>query len=593
MANKDIIREFLVALGFQVDEKGLKNFNEGVERATKGVKQLVTTIGASALAVSAGVSAFASKLERIYFVAQRTGAAATSLKAFDFAARNLGISTETAFGAVESLAKFLRNNPAGEGYLATLGVQTRNANGELRDTVDILADVGKELANKPTWLASQYGNVLGIDENLLLAMRSGDFSKFMQQYRDMSRNSGLDKAAEDSHRFMVQLRQLGTSFENFGIKVEGALLRKVGPLLEKFQRWFDEHADEIAERVATIANAILTAAATLGPPLKWLADQFIELDKVTDGWSTKILLLVGAFGALGGFKIVSGLWKMVTALRAMGAANAAGAAAGGGMLGVLAKLTAAGFLSWAGLKAAKALGLPDTDVGSGSDAVRRGDWLGASTKLPAGDFLGALLDKAKGKSNEEIAAGLAKAVREEGAKSAPGKGSAGSAVGFFQSMGWTHAQAAGIVANLQRESNLNPQAVGDNGQAYGAAQWHKDRQDNFKAWSGKDIRESSLMEQLQFVHHELTQGAEQRAGQLLRAAQNAQQAGEIVSRYYERPGQADAEAARRGASAVSLQQETNINLYGVSDPAAAGRAAADSQAQVNGDIVRNLQGAIS
>lgn len=99
------------------------------------------------------------------------------------------------------------------------------------------------------------------------------------------------------------------------------------------------------------------------------------------------------------------------------------------------------------------------------------------------------------------------------------------------------------------------------------------------------------MEQLQFVHYELTQGAERRAGQLLRAAQNAQQAGEIVSRYYERPAQADAEAARRGAAAVALQQETNINLYGVSDPAAAGRAVADAQSQVNGDIVRNIQGA--
>jgi hypothetical protein len=172
-------------------------------------------------------------------------------------------------------------------------------------------------------------------------------------------------------------------------------------------------------------------------------------------------------------------------------------------------------------------------------------------------------------------------------------GTAVDAVGFFQRMGWSHDAAAGLVANLQRESNLNPQAVGDNGRAYGAAQWHPDRQANFKAWSGKDIRESSLMEQLQFVHYELTQGAEQRAGRLLRAAQNAQQAGEIVSRYYERPAQADAEAARRGAAAVSLQQETNINLYGVSDPAAAGRAAAESQARVNGDIVRNLQGAIS
>jgi hypothetical protein len=107
------------------------------------------------------------------------------------------------------------------------------------------------------------------------------------------------------------------------------------------------------------------------------------------------------------------------------------------------------------------------------------------------------------------------------------------------------------VANLQRESKPEPQAVGDSGRAYGVAQWHPDRQANFKAWSGKDIRDSSLMEQLQFVNYELTRGAEQRAGQLLRAAQNAQQAGEIVSRYYERPAQADLEAARRGAAAVT------------------------------------------
>lgn len=575
MAQSTVIREFLVALGFKVDEKGLKKFNDGVEQATKGVKQLVTTISASALAVSVGVSALASKLENLYFVSKRTGAAATSLKAFDFAARNLGISTETAFGAVESLAKFLRNNPAGEGYLATLGVQTSNANGELRDTVDILSDLGAELAKRPTWLASQYGQTLGIDENLLLAMRDGDFAKFMQQYREMSRKNGLDKAAEDAHQFMVALRGVGTTFENFGIKVEGALLRKVGPQLDRFQKWFEDHSDEIADRAADIAAAILAAATALGPPLSWLVDQFIELDKATDGWSTKIMLLVGAFGALGGFKIVSGIWKMVAAVRALGAANAAAAAAGGA--------SAAGGAAGAGATAGAGAG-----------------WL--ARFLPWAARIGgaaALLFHSGGLNNGEDAE-LARrrgAAGRGGAALAAGGGVNGpiDAVSFFQRMGWSHGQAAGIVANLQRESGsgLNHQSVGDSGRAYGVAQWHPDRQANFKAWAGKDIRDSSLMEQLLFVNHELTQGAEQRAGQLLRAAQNAQQAGEIVSRYYERPAQADLEAARRGSAAVDLQQQTNINLYGVSDPTAAGRAVASEQRQVNDEIVRNMQGVIS
>ncbi|MNT26408.1 hypothetical protein D3C72_1619790 [compost metagenome] len=160
-------------------------------------------------------------------------------------------------------------------------------------------------------------------------------------------------------------------------------------------------------------------------------------------------------------------------------------------------------------------------------------------------------------------------------------------------MGWTHDQAVGIVANLQRESNLNPRAVGDNGAAYGAAQWHKDRQENFKAWAGKDIRESSLMEQLQFVNYELTQGAERRAGALLRAAQNAQQAGEIVSRYYERPAQAEAEAARRGQASVALSNDVKIYVNGSSDPVATGREVAGQQERVNDDLVRSMQGAYS
>ncbi|WP_175920389.1 mannosyl-glycoprotein endo-beta-N-acetylglucosamidase [Burkholderia pyrrocinia] len=352
MADSVVIREFLVALGFKVDEKGLKNFKEGVEGTTKGVKQLIATVSGAALTVSAGVAAFASKLERLYFVSQRTGASATNLRGFEFAARNMGVSAEAATGTIENLARFLRNNPAGEGYLATLGVQTRNANGELRDTVDIMSDLGKSLANKPTWLASQYGNILGIDENLLLAMRNGDFERLLKQYREMSQTTGLDKAADDSHKFMTQLRGLGTTFENLGIRVEGAMLQKVGPSLDRFQHWMDEHGDEIANRIADIASAVLKVAEAAGPPLAKLADTFIKLDNATNGWSTQILLLGVALKALGVFKIAGGIWKIAGALRAGGAA-ASGAtgllSAMGVELAALASSAAAvgaAFLGW-------------------------------------------------------------------------------------------------------------------------------------------------------------------------------------------------------------------------------------------------------
>lgn len=614
MANKDIIREFLVALGFKVDEKGLKNFNEGVERATKGVKQLVTTIGASALAVGAGVAAFASKLERIYFVAQRTGAAATSLKAFDFAARNLGISSETAFGAVESLAKFLRNNPAGESYLSSLGVSTRDANGELRDTVDILADIGKELAEKPTWLASQYGNILGIDENLLLAMRSGDFAKFMQQYRDMSRNSGLDKAAEDSHRFMVQLRQLGTTFETFGIKVEGALLRKVGPLLERFQRWFDEHADEIAERVADIARAILVAVETLGPPLRWLADQFIELDKVTDGWSTKVLLLVGAFGALGGFKIVSGLWKMVAALRAMGTATAAVAAAGGagGAGGAAAGAGAAASGGWLArafpflgrLLGGAGLALYSGSLNAGEEAelARRRASAQGQGRLADTPF-GKLIASGEGDYNS-VNRG-AKGGYKAGTENLSGMTVAEvmraqqngdfNAAGRYQIIKTTLADAVkklGLTGSEKFDSGLQDRIFSEylvGSKRSAIKDFLTGASDNIYAAMQAAAKEwASVADPAtgkSFYDGVGNNRASISVAQLEQALRNTRAAMAAAPTAY---AQRD-----RAGNSVQLEQRTEINVFGVNDGVAAGREISRQQDRVNGEIVRNLQGAIS
>ena len=126
------------------------------------------------------------------------------------------------------------------------------------------------------------------------------------------------------------------------------------------------------------------------------------------------------------------------------------------------------------------------------------------------------------------------------------------AMDFFVGQGWTKAQAAGIVANLQAESGFRPDAEGDGGRAYGIAQWHPDRQAAFQRFSGRAIQGSTFEEQLSFVHHELTLGDEGRAGNRLRNANSANEAGSIVSRDYERPADREGEAARRGRAAEQI-----------------------------------------
>jgi hypothetical protein len=115
---------------------------------------------------------------------------------------------------------------------------------------------------------------------------------------------------------------------------------------------------------------------------------------------------------------------------------------------------------------------------------------------------------------------------------------------YFMKQGWTAAQASGIVANLQAESGLRAHGpAGDSGLAQGLAQWHPDRQAQFKRLFGHDVQHGTYAEQLAFVQWELTHG---RGGNRLRRARTAREAGAIVSQYYESPRDREREKRLRG-----------------------------------------------
>lgn len=153
----------------------------------------------------------------------------------------------------------------------------------------------------------------------------------------------------------------------------------------------------------------------------------------------------------------------------------------------------------------------------------------------------------------------AKPATASGKSVAPGD--LNSAVSFFESKGWSREQAIGIVANLKEESGLNPNPKGSNdgGKAYGVAQWHGDRQANFKKVFGKPIQESTLEEQLAFVHHELTQGTEQAAGKRLRSTKDHATAAEIVSQFYERPDAVEDAKRDRAKIAATIAKQFGVS----------------------------------
>lgn len=143
----------------------------------------------------------------------------------------------------------------------------------------------------------------------------------------------------------------------------------------------------------------------------------------------------------------------------------------------------------------------------------------------------------------------------------------------LQQLGWNNEQAAGITGSLAQESDLDPKALNPSSGAYGIAQWlSKDRLKAFKDKYKKDIRQSTLDEQIDFMHYELTKGAEQDAGKRLKSAVTAEQAAKIHSRYYERPGAAEANEARRAAIGAALAMPGRARAAGAAATVPSGAA---------------------
>jgi hypothetical protein len=120
---------------------------------------------------------------------------------------------------------------------------------------------------------------------------------------------------------------------------------------------------------------------------------------------------------------------------------------------------------------------------------------------------------------------------------------------FFTTAGWSKEQAAGLIANIEAESQFDPRAVGGGGLVFGICQWHPGRQAAFRAEFGSCIKQSDYARQLRFVDFELHH-AEQHAGEALRQVATARGAGEVVCTLYERPNDPNGnESFRRGMRA--------------------------------------------
>lgn len=297
----DVIKEFLVSLGYKIDVQQERRFVGAIVGATTKVAALGAAATAAASAVVGAVTVISNQLEQLYFVSQRTKASAENIQAIGFAASQMGSSAAAATGSLEALARFIRSNPGSTGLIESIGVQTKDANGGLRDTAEIMTDIGKRLSQMPFYRAQAYANVFGIDEKTLMALRQG-LGEFSDEYKSMLHAAGVDaqEATTQAHAFMVQLRTLQQAGGILLMKIGANLAAALGPNIQRLRERFVDnfgHISAIIENVARIILFLADITTTLGLRVVEIVDWMIDKWNGLSATTKNVVAGIAAIGA--------------------------------------------------------------------------------------------------------------------------------------------------------------------------------------------------------------------------------------------------------------------------------------------------------
>lgn len=290
-------------------------------------------------------------------------------------------------------------------------------------------------------------------------------------------------------------------------------------LLTRMSDWFAAHADQIGTQVKELADRFVAWVTSIDwdKLIADVKDFFAQLDqaaKSLGGWKTVLEAII----ALKILSFVGDVLSLARAFTALGSSLGAVATMGGLSLPILSRL-----MGVAGLL------FHSDSLNTGEDKYLDDRQATPGEQWP-GDPAGDTRDAANSGGTFERAKYLMTRLR---------------------AAGYTDAQAAGIIGSLMQESRLDPNAVNKKSGNAGIAQWGKARGEQFQQQFGHSLKDSTFGEQVDFMLQEL-KTSEHDADMRIRNATTPEQAAYLHSRFYERPGDAEANIPRRQENAREI-----------------------------------------
>lgn len=262
----DVLREFLVGLGFKIDDAGWKKFTGAVSQATKEVAELGGEAVATATSVGIMVDRVAREYEDLYYVSQRTGTMVSGLKAGAYGFQQIGVEAGAARSMVESFAASMRTNPGLRGFANSVGA---NSGDSQADLIKVVTNLKKQLKGN-YFVGSQIATqTWGLPEREFFQMWNNldKLNDKMKEAKDIQNEAGVaaDLNAPKFFAFANSVDKLWLRFGALKDRIAADFLPwaqeavdKIDEITSNFNKYNKEHGGDPA-KVGTIAASAIGA----------------------------------------------------------------------------------------------------------------------------------------------------------------------------------------------------------------------------------------------------------------------------------------------------------------------------------------------
>ena len=584
----DTIKEFLVSLGWKIDQSGAKKAEQSM-RGTEGaagsldktlrvVAQVLIDIHEKMLGAGAGAAAYRAELSKLDAAQKDTGTSGTNLtvktfglkQAFDVA--KIGAVALTASIAAIGTAVIATANSYSKLYYRAQNNGTTVARqsaytyaikqaggdqGQAEGSIEGLANFRRANGRGADDALRRFGvdpSKLGNDNTAIVqaiiertrGMQQAQALRYLELFHVsqdtmLAQNRNPGQFNRDQSDYGDIYKRLGTNQDD-AAKRSAELMRQVNRLLAALgalrdkvltdlQKAFGGNLDDLTNYLLShsdqITAAIKQAVDIILEFIKWVIESAKQVNKLVEetvGWKTALEAAFALFAVSKVIGIVNAI-KLITTT--FGALRIAADFAGASIARVLAK------------GAVKAGGAVAAEVeATGGGAILRGLARWGIRLGPLGTALAVAQTMYGGGLNKNESGLLQKRNMREG-------------MSYLLSQGVDKEHAAAILGNLQQESGLNPFAR--NGSHVGIEQWDAERQQKILAGTGIDVKKSDFLHQLAASLWEIRHGSEKANGDGFFASSGSSATGyfaDHIERSGEHPGDAGYDARVKNANSI-------------------------------------------